>query len=272
MTPESRGTTVLATVLRVMRPLARLLVRSGVTYPVFAQSLKTVFLDAAREELDRAGMNRTDSALSLLSGVHRRDVRTLTRAPEEPRPRPAHLSLVSEVTARWMNDPAFSDGKGRARVLVRSGPVGSFEQLVACVSQDVRPRAVLDEMQRLGAVAEDEAGGVRLVDDVFVPRQGQDEMARLFADNLSDHLAAAGSNLLGDRNFLEQAIFVDELTPDSVARLNRAAQQAWQLAFRMVMQEAQERFDEDAARAPVEQRTQRARFGVYFYSETQNGP
>ena len=66
---------VLARVLHVLRPLVRPLVHQGVTYPALAAALKRIFLDEARRELQRRGMVATDSALTLLSGVHRRDVR-----------------------------------------------------------------------------------------------------------------------------------------------------------------------------------------------------
>ena len=79
MAMKNQPTLALDRVLRVLQPLVRLLLRNGVTYTVFAAALKRVFLDAARQELAGRGMAQTDSALSLLSGVHRRDVRGLTR-------------------------------------------------------------------------------------------------------------------------------------------------------------------------------------------------
>lgn len=253
-------------VLRVMRPLVRLLLRHGVTYPAFAAALKRVFLDAARAELESRGMARTDSALTLLSGVHRRDVRQLTRGAAAPESSTAAapaaaFGLATEVVARWLSDPAF---EGRA--LPRGGDDG-FDALVAGVSRDVRPRAVLDELLRLGAVREDEAG-VHLDQAGFIPRQGLDEMSALFAANLHDHAAAAVANLAGEANFLEQAVFVDEITPESATELQRAAVAAWRVAFKSVMARARQRFEHDARHAPAAARTHRARFGVYYFSDT----
>ncbi|MBE0547214.1 MAG: hypothetical protein IH627_06020, partial [Rubrivivax sp.] len=74
---SARSNIVLDSVLRVMQPLVRLLLRQGVSYPAFTAALKRVFLAAAQQELAARGMAQTDSALTLLSGVHRRDVRTL---------------------------------------------------------------------------------------------------------------------------------------------------------------------------------------------------
>jgi hypothetical protein len=266
---KAKGAIVLEQVLRVTRPLVRLLVRSGVPYQAFATALKHVFVEAARAELTDRSMAQTDSAVTLLSGVHRRDVRNLSRpassrksADEAPR------SLPAEVVARWMSDPAYLDAERAPRLLARSSEAasGSFDALVEGVSRDVRPRAMLDELLRLGAVRED-PGGIRLLGTGFAPRQDFEAMSRLFADNLADHAAAAAANLQGERNFLEQSVFVDEISEASAEKLQRVSVQAWKQAFRTVMEEAQARFDDDAAGEEAGRRRHRARFGVYFYTD-----
>ncbi len=265
----SKPDIVLARVLRVLQPLVRLLVRQGVTYTVLAAALKRVFVDAAQQELQARGMARTDSAVTLLSGVHRRDVRELTRGAARSagaEQRPAPLSLAAEVVARWLSDPLFTDAAGQPEPLPRGGTEpNSFDALVAGVSSDVRARAVLEELLRLGVVHEAD-GQVRLHGQGFAPQQGFEELAWLMADNLHDHAAAASANLQGDGHFLEQAVFVDQLSPASVAQVQAAAQTAWRQAFQTVMASAQEHFDADAVHSPADQRSQRARFGVYFYS------
>ena len=280
---SSQPTLALDRVLRVLQPLVRLLLRNGVTYTVFAAALKRVFLAAAQQELAGRQMAATDSAVSLLSGLHRRDVRNLTQAetraetqaetaPPAPSAPPARLGLAAQVVARWMNDAEFQDTKdaqGGTRALPKSGELASFDSLVARVSRDVRPKAVLDELLRLGVV-QDTPDGVVLEGSGFAPRQGFEEMSWLMAQNLQDHAAAAVANLHGEGNFLEQAVFVDALTAESAARLQQVAVLAWKAAFKTVMQEAQQRFDGDAAAAPPAARHHRARFGVYFYSEQEN--
>jgi hypothetical protein len=273
MNAPGDGGLALARVLHVLRPLVRLLVHHGITYPALAAALKRVFLDEAQRELQRRGMATTDSALTLLSGVHRRDVRTLTREPgsalaaaaarEAPAP-----SLAAEVVGRWMHERRWLDRAGHPRRLPRgAGERGSFDDLVESVSRDVRPRAVLDELARLG-VAEETPEGVRLLAEGFAPRRGLEAMSALFAANVHDHAAAAVANLRGEANFLEQAVFVDELGEDSVRQLSQTATAAWKVAMREVMGQAQQRFDADQTR-PQAERRQRARFGVYFYSEPQ---
>lgn len=265
-----RSAIVLTAVLRLFKPVARLLLQNGVAYPAFAVALKRVFLEAAQDELKSQGMPQTDSALTLLCGVHRRDVRTLLRAPvvapADQRAEREPMSMASEVATRWLADRAYRS-RGKPRRLGRGSEPGSFDALVAGVSSDIRPRAVLDELKRLGMAQEDDDGSVSLLAESFAPRQGFEEMSWLFADNLHDHLAAAAKNLQGGSNFLEQSIFVDQITEASAAQLQRAAVLAWKSAFQSVMAEAQTRFDDDAEHAPAAARSQRARFGVYFFSE-----
>ena len=270
---SSRSTVVLEQVLRVMQPLARLLIRSGVTYPVVAAALKRVFMDAARAELAERGTQATDSAVTLLSGVHRRDVRTLTRAREEASSDTApsaRLSLGGEVVARWMSDRAYLDKAGAPRALKRGAEDarGTFDALAIGVSTDVRPRAVLETLLRQGVVRCDDDGSIHLLESGLVPRGDFTEMARLFSANLHDHAAAAATNLLGTSNFLEQAVYVDQINVDSAEQLQRVSVAAWKRAFKSVMAEAQDRFDADAAGDGP--RDHRVRFGVYFYGERED--
>ena len=258
---QSRSAVVLAAVLRAFKPLARLLLRHGVAYPAFASALKQVFLEAAAEELQRAGKKQTDSAISLLSGVHRRDVRNLGRLDGERIAVEAPMNMASQVMSRWLTDPTYLDEDGQPLAMDRT----RFDALVTAISSDVRPRAVLDELARLG-MAEENGEGIRLLAPGFVPRQGFPEMAALLADNLHDHAAAAGTNIEGEGNYMEQAIFVDQLSADSVKQLHAASAKAWRAAFKTVMREAQQRFDHDERNMPAAERIHRARFGAYFYA------
>lgn len=272
----TRSTIVLAAVLRLLKPVVGLLLRHGVAYPAFAAALKTVFLQAARDELRRTGRKQTDSAVSLLSGVHRRDIRTLGQgeaaqpmADEQPH------NLASQVVARWLGDLDYLDEDGQPRPLPRYGAAPSFDSLVSLVSGDIRPRAVLAELERLGIaemVAEKAGSQVRLLAPGFVPRHGFEEMVALLRDNVHDHLAAASLNLDGQHSYLEQAVFVDQLTEESVQQLHAVSAKAWRQALRTVLREAQARFDHDQLNAPAQQRTHRARFGSYFYADNPDEP
>ena len=265
---------VLNAALALIKPLVGLLMRHGVAYPAFATALKKVFLQAARDELRSQGVQPTDSAISVLSGVHRRDVREISRPDQallqtsalDASDRP--MSLATQVVARWLGDPLYADSEGEPKALTRAALPDGFDALVASVSSDVRPRAVLDELLRLGVVQENGAS-VQLLSAGFSPRQGFAEMAQLMQFNAHDHLAASAENIDGRGNFLEQAIFVDQITAQSAHHLHAVSAKAWRQAFKTVMREAALRFEHDQLHASAEERTHRARFGSYFYATSE---
>jgi hypothetical protein len=246
----------------VMAPIVLWLLRGGVSYPVFADMLKAVYLSAARDELERGGTKPTQSALSTVSGVHRKDVRALTQPAgvAQPPPRPP---LSSQVLTHWLADPRYRAADGTPRVLPRAGARRSFETLCRELSNDVHPRTVLEELLRLGLVALDGERVVAIARS-FVPSARLDKLTALFAANAADHIAAAVSNLtLNAPKYLEQSVYADGLTSESIDVLHRAARESWAQAFQSMVTKARERVDLDAQGDG----DLRMRFGAYFFSE-----
>ncbi|MBV8575726.1 MAG: hypothetical protein JOZ58_11925, partial [Acetobacteraceae bacterium] len=170
----------------------RLLIQSGVTFPVVADLLRGLYVDVARRELLTDPKSRTDSRVSLLTGVHRKEIRR-QRSPEGVAglAEPAVVTRTSAIIARWLGSSTYTDAAGRPLPLPRAGPDPSFEGLVASVTRDVRPRAVLDEWLHQALVRIDAEGRVQLSTEAFIPREGGEAQLFYFARNLHDHIAAA---------------------------------------------------------------------------------
>jgi hypothetical protein len=134
------------------------------------------------------------------------------------------------------------------------------------VTKDVHPRTLLDELLRLNLVRLDDRGDeVELLREAFVPRGDSLRMMELLADNTSDHLRAAVDNVLGrDREHMEQAVFADELSDESLKRVRQHMTEEWQaLLARLVP--LLEGLIEDDARAGRPQ-DQRLRVGLYSFT------
>ena len=176
---------------------------------------------------------------------------------------PPRPPLSSQVFTRWLTEPRWRTLEGRPRVLPRSGGTRSFEALCREISNDVHPRTVLDELLRLGHVTV-QADQVAVQVDSFVPTPHLDELTALFSSSVSDHIAAAVHNITrGAPKFLEQSVYADGLTPESIDLLHAAARAAWAQAFESVVVRARERVDRYAGGDG----RQRMRYGAYFYSE-----
>jgi len=250
----------------LLRPLVRLLLAHQVSYPLLSRLLKSVYVEVALRDFPIEGKRQTDSRLSLLTGIHRKDVRRLRGAVAEAHTPPPSVSLGAQLVARWTGVPAFLDAEGRPRPLARSeDPDGSpgFDDLVASVSKDIRPRAVLDEWRRLGVASLGPEDRVCLNAEAFVPSRGFTEKAYYFGRNLHDHLAAAGHNLEGgDPPLLDRSVYYGALTLESVTELSKLATRAGMEALQDVNRRALELQKRDAGKRSARLRMN---FGIFFY-------
>lgn len=265
---------------RLLRPLVRLLIQSGVTFPVLTDLLRGLYVDVALGDLLTDPRARTDSRVSLLTGVHRKEIRR-QRAPEGADAEPAVVTRTSEIIARWLGSPKYTDAAHhRPLPLPRAGADPSFEDLVASVTRDVRPRAVLDDWLDQGIVALDADGRVRLSAEAFIPREEREAQLFYFARNLHDHIAAAAANIAavpGAAPFVDRSVHYDGLGTEAAAHLEAAAREAAQRLLLDINRLALELVDTQeaeaggpAASAPVP--TRRVNLGIYLYAEDEPAP
>lgn len=259
----------------VLRPLVRLMVSRGVTYPYLAELLKGLFVDVAERDFGIEGKPTTDSRVSLLSGVHRKDVSRLrSTTVKADGPASPVVNLSSQVFARWLGDPGWRNRRGRPLPLPRLASEGgdrSFESLVAGISSDIRPRALLDEWLRRGLVTLDDQDRVCLQPQVFTAGRGDDDKLHYFARQLHDHAAAAGHNLQGGVPYLDRSLHADGLSVESVAELHeRAREQGMQML--VSLSEATQAAEQRDRALPADAPRRRFTLGVYFYESDQDGP
>lgn len=281
---ERRSIGLLAVTQRALRPLVKLLLHRGVAFPAFTEAMKVVFYRVAREEFPLQAKRDTDSRLSILTGIHRRDIKRLREQTDAParsddplhggnRPGATEISLSARVIAVWTGTPEYLDAQGNPRPLQRlaRGTGGqSFESLVRQVNRDVRPRALLDEWLRRGAVTLDAEDQVCLNLNVFMAHKDLDEKTFYFAQNIHDHLATIVHNITGDSSpDLERCVYYGELTPASVAELAELARGEGMRALQEINRRALQLKKRDAGNASA---VQRMNFGMYFYRTASEAP
>jgi hypothetical protein len=257
---------------RLMRPLVRLMMQSGLTFPVLADTLRRLFVEIAVADLLIDAKARTDSRISLLTGVHRKEIRRLREMPVDPVDPPAIVTLVSQIVARWVGGVRFIDADGHPRPLPRirgegPGSAPSFDELVASVTSDIRPRAVLDDLLGHGVVFMDGEDRVRLNADAFIPRPGGEEQLFYFARNLHDHVAAAVANISTGETppFLDRSVHYDRLTPAQVETLREFARTAAMRVLLEVNRRAQAMTEATPDIDP--KHPGRINFGVYVFDD-----
>lgn len=256
---------------RALRPIIKLMLAKGIVYTQFSELMKSLYVEVAERDFSLPDRPQTDSRISLLTGVHRKEVRRLRALPVDELTMPDSVSLGLRVVSAWSEAP-FVDMTGDPLPLPRSSRIGgqlSFDYLVGSVSRDIRSRALLDEWLQLGVVSIDANDQVILNTAAFVPSLGFEEKAFYMGHNLHDHGAAVVSNLLGgSQPWLERSLHYAAVPASLVAELRRDAEAGGMRLLktmnRKVLMNAAP--DEDEAGAAEDAR--RFTFGIYFYSET----
>ena len=258
---------LLEAVRRLLRPLVRLLLQHQITFPALAGLLKSVYVQVADEHFAIPERPQTISRLTLLTGIHRKDVRRLqSEAAETGVPATSTASsLGAQLVLRWTTEPDFLTPEGAPRALPRlagNRTESSFEALVASVTQDIRPRAILDEWLRLGVASVDAQDRVHLAEAAFVPARGFDEKAYFLGRNVRDHLDAARHNLSGEGDpFLERSVYYAGLRAESAQELQALSRTVGIEALQRVNQRARvlQQADEGAPESRY-----RMSFGAWF--------
>jgi Family of unknown function (DUF6502) len=261
---------VLEAVARVLTPVVRLLIARGIPYQVTSELLKRVYVRAGLEHHAARGESApTGTQLSLLTGLNRKEIRRLTDEETQAVAPQGVTSYAAAVHAAWMNLPRFRAASGEPMALARHdrGDGPSFDALVRAITTDHRPSAVLEELQRLGIVQEQADGRLALQGDAFLPQTSFSDKLEQMADGVSDHAAAAVTNVLStEPPFLERHVFSDELSDESVAALQALVHKEWQRLYNEYVTAAIAREEVDAKSAARTDR--RVRVGLYFYSDT----
>ncbi len=253
----------------LLGPLAAMAVAHGMPYQATEELLKRAFVDAARAMQDGNAGGRDISRVSMATGLSRREVTRLTE--DRPRAATQRRSPATQVFTRWRGDRALHNKRGQPIPLPRQGPAPSFEALAQSVTRDVHPRALLDELVRMG-LAEVSADGetVRLVRNAFVPQGDATRMFGFLGSNVGDHLSAAVANVLSDSPpHFEQALFADELSAESLRAVSALVATQWHTLMQSLVPAVNALIDADRDAAHNEGRAidRRLRIGLYSYHE-----
>lgn len=259
---------------RIFRPFVKLMLANNLTYTFIIDVIKALFVEVADQEFNQQGKRLTDARISLMSGVHRKDVKRLRELqPDVEDVMPENVSLGSQLVALWNANPKYHNEEGVPKPLARfssANTVVSFESLVRSLSTDIHPRAVLDEWLRLGVASIDADNYVHLTTDMYIAQEGFEEKVYYFGHNLHDHAQAAVSNVMSsgqDENqpsFLERCVHYDSLTAESVDEITQLSKKLGMKNLREINKFADALALKDADKPNA---NMRMTYGIYYYYE-----
>jgi hypothetical protein len=175
-----------AAVLRLLRPLVRILLRNGVSYSTFSDFVKWVYVDVAGKEFGIEGRKQSASRVSVITGLSRKEVMRVRKLPKPDDSASAErYNRAARVIAAWRRDRNFLDAEGKPAPLPMTGPGVSFSELVKRFSGDVPVRATLDELIRVGAVERLEDGSVSLLTRTYIPESSDADKLHILGTDVA---------------------------------------------------------------------------------------
>ncbi len=179
----------------VLEPLVRFAIRHSVRLHDLIEILKRLLVRCATEELSARGERCNTTRVSLMTGVHRKDVeRVQLNLP----PPPSNTDLTMRVIGHWQTNRRFTTADGSPRVLTYHEDDSEFAALVSAISREITPPTVLRELERVGAV-ERSPRGLRLRHASYVPTGDVESGFKVIGHDINDLLRAGGTeNTLED--------------------------------------------------------------------------
>lgn len=269
MSPPHTTHILSAAVLRLLRPLVRLLLRNGMPYGAFADLAKRVFVDVAMREHALPGRKPSISRAAVITGLTRKDIqRVLQLELAEDAEAMAQYNRAARVLSGWVRDQHYVDAEGNPLPLSLEGDIPSFAALVRQFSGDIPARAVLDELVRVGAVVREADGAIRLVARAYVPQTGEREKLPILGTDVGELITTIDHNLtcVPGEAYLQRKVAYDNLPVEVLAFLRELTGEQGQALLEFFDQWMAARDRDTSPSAPGTGRA-RASIGMYYFEE-----
>jgi hypothetical protein len=266
MNTESQ-TRLIRAVYACLRPLARLLLRSGVTYKTFGEIAKSAFVHEALLERDSKGRLTNASRVAVRTGLSRKEVRRISEdalgASNGGSVRMGHFGPPARVLDTWHSDPRFVDTSGSPKDLPFEGTDCSFSDVVRAAGGDVPPGAVRAELLRAAALVELENGHLRPTKRYFVPGDFDEKAITILSGILFPMIAGVDHNANPNRT---SAGFIQRFAFAPLPEDRRTDFREWSREeAKQFIEMINNRLTRDKVPGDVSERDVISGIGVFFY-------
>ncbi len=257
-------------IVKIFRPLVRILLRNGITYKTSSEWLRWTYAEVAREKFKLPDRLQSKSRIAILTGLSRVEVDRLLKLQHPDETTAAdQYHRASRVLNGWVHDQAYKDKNGEPLKLTFDGPSPSFSSLVESYSGGVPPRSIMDELQRVKSIDVSANGLITLRSAYFVTRDDKDTLYQFGI------LGFAAKSLMEtiDHNIYEspdpsqtrlQLIASNDNIPVEI--LDDIKQKLQEYGRKCVV-DADNYMFEKTSKNPAQENTRRAGISVYYFED-----
>lgn len=217
-----------AAIRRLLRPVVQQLIAYGVGYPALSRLLKQIYVEVAEQEFALPFKRLTDSRVSLLTGINRKEIVQMRRRGA-PRAEPVEVedTLTTHVLGRWMAGPPYASRDGIPKRLpydVAGAAAPSFARLVREIGVDIPVRSVLDELLRQGTVELLPNGDVSVVREANIPQDDLEAKLTLLGADPGELFTTIVHNIEHpEAPRLQRKVVYDNIGANALAELREEA-------------------------------------------------
>lgn len=196
---ESVKAGLLAAYIKLLRPLVRILLRHGVTYAEFSEVVKTSFVTIAAQEFRVPGKKMSKARIAIVTGLTRKEVHRLSEIDQKERfTLKTNLNRITRVLSGWHTDPEYVGPYGmplEIRYDSDNPNDVTFVRLVQQYSGDMTPRAMLDELMRVGSVLETDHNWFKVLRREYVPEALAPDFLERLGRGVHDYVHTLEENM-----------------------------------------------------------------------------
>jgi len=266
---ETMEKAISSAIIKLMRPLVRILLRNGIPFRTFAELAKRVYVSVASDEFTIEGRKASVSRVSVITGLSRKEIsRVKDDRGTDDNISAQKYNRAARVISGWLRDARFVDEHGEPMELPVENGNASFAELVRSHSGDVPARAVLDELIRVGNVVLTEEGRARLLGRAYIPKTGEMDKIGILGTDVAELVSTIDHNLTDGKEDprFQRKVNYDNLPVEVMDELRQLtavhAQELLELLNRRIAEHDRDVNPEAGGTGRL-----RAGVGVYYFEE-----
>ena len=211
-------------ILCVLKPLIRILLRNNIPFGAFSEMARQAYVEVATNDFKVEGRKQSNSRISTITGLSRKEVKRLQELEEtSDSSLTEKYNRAARVVYGWVHDESFQNSKGMSKILSLENGDNSFASLVKQYSGDVPPRAILDELERVGVVEIDDKDMIHLLSRAYIPKTGINEKIQYLGTDVAALLNTMDRNIYEEQKskYFQRKVYYDNLPNDVIDELRQ---------------------------------------------------
>ena len=203
----------------LLKPFVRFCLKHSIKIQEITEMLKLALVEVAYEELAKENQKISNSKVSVITGLQRRDIVRISKDEKEV----SLNNVVTKIIGQWQIDSRFLNENETPKTLTISGKSSEFSLLVSSVSTDINPYAILFELERLGLINKTDKEATMTNSFKELSSKSLKEIIDLLTTQSSDLFTAVEENIskIEPVPNLHLLTEFDNIDPDAVPELRK---------------------------------------------------